>query len=123
MPHKKVKMMEMYMKETIKRVQQDQPVILSHSEIRRCYTKGSVSIYRQMLVPLGMSGGKALSHFAVVHVENAELPPMTLMSSLTTRHGPSALPITRYSKPPQVQPFLDKTCSLAFCSWLTGINL
>jgi hypothetical protein len=71
MPHKKVKMMEMYMKETIKTVQQDQPVVLSHSDIRRCYTKGSKSIYGQMPVPLGISGGKALSHFAIVHVENA----------------------------------------------------
>jgi hypothetical protein len=71
MPCKKVKMMEMYMKETIKRVQQDQLVILSHSDIRRCYTKRSTSIYRQMPVPLGISGGKALSHYAIVHVENA----------------------------------------------------
>ncbi len=71
MPHKKVKMMEMYMTETIKRVQQDQPVIFSHSDTRRCYTKGSTSIYRQMLVPLGISGDKASSHFAIVHVENA----------------------------------------------------
>ncbi len=71
MPRKKVKMMEMYMKETTKRVQQDQPVILSHSDVRRCYTKGSTSIYRQMPVPLAISGGKALSHFAIVHVEKA----------------------------------------------------
>jgi hypothetical protein len=71
MPRKKVKMMEMYMKETIKRAQQDQPAILFHSDIRRCYTKGSMSIYRQMPVLLGISGGKALSHFAIVHVENA----------------------------------------------------
>jgi hypothetical protein len=71
MPRKKVKMMEIYMKETIKRVQQHQPVILPHSDIRRCYTKGSTSIYRQISVPLGISGGKALSHFAIVHVENA----------------------------------------------------
>jgi hypothetical protein len=63
--HKKVKMMEIYMKETIKRVTQDQPVILSHSNIRRCYTKGITSINRQMPVPLGISGGKALSHFAL----------------------------------------------------------
>jgi hypothetical protein len=68
---KKVKMMEMNMKEMIKRVQQDQPAILYHSDIRRCYTKGVRSIYRQMSVPLGISGGKALSHFAIVHVENA----------------------------------------------------
>ncbi len=71
MPRKKVKMMEIYMKETIKRVQQHQPVILPHSDIRRCYTNGSTSIYRQTSVPLGISGGKALSHFAIVHVENA----------------------------------------------------
>jgi hypothetical protein len=37
-------------------------------------------------------------------------------------YGPSALPITRYLKPPQVQPFLDKTCSLTFRLWLTGKN-
>ena len=71
MPRKKVKIMEMYMKEMIKRVQKDQPVILSCPDIRRCYTKGSKSIYGQMPVPLGISGGKALSHFAIVHVENA----------------------------------------------------
>jgi hypothetical protein len=71
MPRKKVKMMEMYMKDRTKRVQQDQPEILSHLDTRRCYTKGSTSFYRQMPVPLGISGGEALSHFAIVHVENA----------------------------------------------------
>jgi hypothetical protein len=71
MPRKKVKMMKMYMKERIKRVQQYQPVILSHFDIRRCYTKGSTSINRQMPVSLVISGGKALSHFAIIHVENA----------------------------------------------------
>jgi hypothetical protein len=70
-PRKKVKMMEIYMKGTIKRIQQDQPAILSHSDIRRCYTKGSTSIYRQMPVPPGISGGEALSHFTIAHVENA----------------------------------------------------
>ncbi len=64
-------MMEIYTKETIKRVHQDQPVILFHSDIRRCYTKVGMSIYRQMPVPLGISGGEALSHFAIVHVKNA----------------------------------------------------
>ncbi len=71
MPRKKVKMMEMYMKEKIKRVQQDQSVTLSYSDIRRCYTEGNTSIYRQIPVPLGISGGKSLSPFAIVHVENA----------------------------------------------------
>jgi hypothetical protein len=33
------------------------------------------------------------------------------------------LPITQYLKPPQVQPFLDETCSLTFCLWLTGAEL
>jgi hypothetical protein len=33
MPHKKVKMIDVYMKETIKRVQKDQPLILSHYDI------------------------------------------------------------------------------------------
>ncbi len=59
------------MKETIKRVQQDQPVILSHSDIKEVLYQRNMSIYRQMPVPLGISGGKALSHFAIVHVENA----------------------------------------------------
>ncbi len=36
-----------------------------------------------------------------------QLPPMMSMSFQTTRHGPSAIPITRYLKPPQMQPFLD----------------
>ncbi len=40
-----------------------------------------------------------------------QLPPMTLMSFLRTWHGQFALPITRYLKPHQVQPFLDVTCS------------
>jgi hypothetical protein len=39
------------------------------------------------------------------------------------RHGPSALPITRYLKPSQVQPFLDAICSLTFRLWLTGAKI
>jgi hypothetical protein len=70
MPHKKVKMAEMFMKETIKRVQQNQPVILSQPDIKRYYTEGSTSIYRQMPVRLGISGGKVFSNFAIVQVEN-----------------------------------------------------
>ncbi len=35
----------------------------------------------------------------------------------------SALPITRYLKSPQVQPFSDKTCSVTFRLWLTGTKL
>jgi hypothetical protein len=42
---------------------------------------------------------------------------------VNTWHGPSALPITWYLKPPQVQPFLDKTCSLTFCLWLNGTKM
>ena len=37
--------------------------------------------------------------------------------------GQFALPITRYLKPHQVQPFLEKTCSLTLRSWLTGTKL
>jgi hypothetical protein len=48
-----------------------------------------------------------------------QLPPMTLMSSLTMWHGQFAVPIIQYLKPHQVQPFLDKTCQ----SWLTGTKL
>ncbi len=51
-----------------------------------------------------------------------QLPPMTLMSFLTM-HGQFTLPITRYLKHHQGQPFLDKTCSSTFCSWLTGTKL
>ncbi len=71
MPCKKMKMMEMYMKEMVKRVQQDQPVILSYPDTRRCYTKGSTSIYRQVPGPLGISGGEALSNFDIVQDESA----------------------------------------------------
>ncbi len=49
--------------------------------------------------------------------------PMTSMSSLTMRHRQFSLPIIQYLKPCQVQPFLDKTCSLTFCLWLTGTKL
>ena len=66
-----MKMMEMYMKEMVKRVQQDQPVILSYPDTRRCYTKGSTSIYRQVPGPLGISGGEALSNFDIVQDESA----------------------------------------------------
>jgi hypothetical protein len=52
-----------------------------------------------------------------------QLPPMTSMSFLITRHGQFALPILQYSKPHQVQPFLDETCSLTFRLWLTGTKL
>ncbi len=36
------------------------------------------------------------------------------------QHGPFALPITQYLKPPQVQQFLEETCCLTSHSWLTG---
>jgi hypothetical protein len=52
-----------------------------------------------------------------------QLPLMTLMSFLTTRHGQFALHITWYLKPHQVQPFLDVACSSKFCLWLTGTKL
>ncbi len=42
---------------------------------------------------------------------------------LYKRQGQFALPITQYLKSPQVQPFLDVTCSSTFRSWLTGTKL
>ncbi len=45
------------------------------------------------------------------------------MSFLTMRHGPSALPVIRYLTPPQVQTFLDATCSSTFRSWPNGTRL
>jgi hypothetical protein len=58
------------MKETIKRVQHNQPVILSHPDFRRCYTEGLNSIYMNMPVPCGISGGEAFDNFAIVLVKN-----------------------------------------------------
>ncbi len=52
-----------------------------------------------------------------------QLPPMMLISFLTTRHGKFVLLIIQYLKPHQVQPFLEETCSLTLRSWLTGIKL
>ncbi len=52
-----------------------------------------------------------------------QFPPVTLMSFLTMQHGQFALPIIQYLKPYQMQPFSDKTCSLIFRLWLTGIKL
>jgi hypothetical protein len=52
-----------------------------------------------------------------------QLTPMRVMSFLATWHGQFALPIIQYLKPHQVQPFLDKTCSLTFRLWLTGTKL
>ncbi len=49
-----------------------------------------------------------------------QLLPMTSMSFLTMRHGQFALPITQYSKPNQMQPYLNETCLLTFRPWLTG---
>jgi hypothetical protein len=48
---------------------------------------------------------------------------MMLMSSLTIWHGQFSLTITQYLKLHQVQPFLDKTCSSTFLSWLTSTKL
>jgi hypothetical protein len=42
---------------------------------------------------------------------------------LDNAHGQFALLITQYLKPHQVQPFLEKTCSLTLRSWLTGTKL
>jgi hypothetical protein len=70
LPCKKLKLMAGFMKEIIKRVQQNLPVILSHPDFRRCYTKGINSIYMNMPVPCGISGGKAFDDFAIALVEN-----------------------------------------------------
>jgi hypothetical protein len=40
LPQKKLRLMASFMKETNKRVQHNQPVILSHPDFRRCYTEG-----------------------------------------------------------------------------------
>jgi hypothetical protein len=70
LPCKKLKLMASFMKETIKRVKQNQPLILSHPGFRRCYTKGINSIYVNMPVPHGISGGEAFDNFAIVSVKN-----------------------------------------------------
>ncbi len=48
---------------------------------------------------------------------------MTLMSSLTTQHGPFALPIIQSLKPLQVRRYLGVTCSSTFRSLPTGTKL
>jgi hypothetical protein len=71
MPRKKLRLMASFLKVTIERVQRDQPVILSHPDFRRCYTEGTNSIYVNMPVPRGISGGEAYDNFAIVSVEHA----------------------------------------------------
>jgi hypothetical protein len=57
--------------------------------------------------------GQMLGTTEIVIAES--VTPNGVMSFLTTWYGQFALPILQYLKPPPVQPFLDKTCSLA--SW------
>jgi hypothetical protein len=71
LPHKKIRLLESFLNETLLRAQQKKPVILSHRVIRRCYTNGTKSIYMNMPVPLAIVGGEAFGNFAIVSVENA----------------------------------------------------
>jgi hypothetical protein len=71
LPHKKIRLLESFLNETLLRAQQKKPIILSHRGIRRCYTKGMKSIYMNMPVPLAIVGGEAFGNFAIVSVENA----------------------------------------------------
>jgi hypothetical protein len=71
LPHKKIRLLESFLNETLTRAQQKKTLILSHRDIRRCYTKGRMSIYMKMPVPLATVGGEAFGNFAIVSVENA----------------------------------------------------
>jgi hypothetical protein len=71
LPRKKIRLLGSFLNETLLRAQQKKPLILSHCGIRRCYTKGTMSIYMNMPVPLAIVGGEAFGNFAIVSVENA----------------------------------------------------
>ncbi len=71
LPRKKIRLLESFLNETLLRSQQKKPLFVSHRGIRRCYTKGTKSIYMNMPVPLAIDGGEAFGNFAIVSVENA----------------------------------------------------
>jgi hypothetical protein len=65
LPRKKIRLLESFLNETLLRAQQKKPLILSHCNIRRCYTKGTKSIYMNMPIPLAIVGGEAFGNFAI----------------------------------------------------------
>jgi hypothetical protein len=71
LPRKKMRLLESFLNETLRRAQQKRPLILSHCGIGMCYTNGTKSIYMNMPVPLAIVGGEAFGNFAIVSVENA----------------------------------------------------
>jgi hypothetical protein len=71
LPCKKIRLLELFLNETLLRAQQRNPVILSHCVIRRCYTQGMKSIYVNVPVPLAIVSGEAFGNVAIVSVKNA----------------------------------------------------
>jgi hypothetical protein len=66
-----MRLLELFLNETLFRAQQKKPVIISHCVIRRCYTKSTKSIYMNLPVSLAFVGGEAFGNFAIVSVGNA----------------------------------------------------
>ena len=63
--------MARFLTDSVKRFQRGDHIFLTHADLRRCFTEGSSSIYMNLPVPRGVSGGKAFDNFAIVSVEQA----------------------------------------------------
>ncbi len=70
-PGKKMKLMARFLTESVKRFQRGDHIFLTHADFRRCFTEGASSIYMNLPVPRGSSGGEAFDNFAIVSVEQA----------------------------------------------------
>ena len=62
LPRKKMKLMARFLTESVKRFQQGDHNFLTHADLRRCFTEGASSIYMNLPVPHGVSGGEAFDN-------------------------------------------------------------
>jgi hypothetical protein len=73
MPKRKVQMICKFIKETINRHQchKNKTTHLTHADVRRIYTEGEKSIYKNMPVPIAIPGGPEYNNFAMLQIERA----------------------------------------------------
>ena len=57
--------MARFLIESVKRFQRGDHIFLTHADLRRCFTEGASSIYMNLPVPRGVSGGEAFDNFAI----------------------------------------------------------
>jgi hypothetical protein len=73
MPKSKIQSVCKFMKETINRHQchKIKTTHLTHADVRRIYTEGEKSIYKNMPVPIAIPGGPEYNNFAMLQIERA----------------------------------------------------